>query len=351
MKRLGMSRLKNCINIFEGLILVVLLVFNCGSANAITLPFEDDFENIAVGDYPDENGWEVLFSGKSSYVSDVVAHNGTKSFRLDSNPSWARMDYVYLEEVPDRLKCEVSICLDPSQGKAAIAGFMKGVGSQGPSWNRFSVSTVHGRAFFESADLGTYTPGTWCTLRADLDFTSLEAAVWRDGQLIAEGVPIAPKEFDHPTYGHVVMNRWGVASHNYSGGSANVVYFDDVRIEALPPTIEAAIDIDPDTLNLNSKGKWITCYIELPENYDVEDIDVSTIKLNNQVPAESHPTGIGDEDDDGVPDLMVKFDREAVQKILQAGDEVDITVTGELKDETSFEGSDTIRVIDKGGKK
>jgi hypothetical protein len=129
---------------------------------------------------------------------------------------------------------------------------------------------------------------------------------------------------------------------------------DEVRIydrALVPGPIEAMVDIDPDTLNLNSKGKWITCYIELPEGYDVDDIDVSTIKLNDQVPAESHPTGIGDEDDDGVPDLMVKFDREAVQEILQAGDEVEITVTGELEDETPFEGSDTIRVIDKGGKK
>jgi hypothetical protein len=129
---------------------------------------------------------------------------------------------------------------------------------------------------------------------------------------------------------------------------------DEVRIydrALIPGPIEATVDLDPDTLNLNSKGKWITCYIELAEGYDVDDIDVSTIKLNGQVPAESHPTGVGDCDNDGVTDLMVKFDRAAVQKILQAGDEVEITVTGELKDETPFEGSDTIRVIDKGEKK
>ncbi len=119
----------------------------------------------------------------------------------------------------------------------------------------------------------------------------------------------------------------------------------------IPDVIQAVIDIDPDTLNLNSKGKWITCYIELPGNYDVEDIDVSTIKLNDEVPAESRPTGVGDCDDDGIAELMVKFDISAVQEILEAGDEVEITVTGELNDDTKFEGSDTIRVINKGGKK
>lgn len=110
------------------------------------------------------------------------------------------------------------------------------------------------------------------------------------------------------------------------------------------------INIDPDTLNLKSKGKWITCYIELPEGYDVADIDVSTIMLNEQVSAELQPSEIGDYDDDGIADLMVKFNRAAVQEILEAGDEVEITVTGELTDGTPFEGTDTIRVIDKGGK-
>ena len=54
---------------------------------------------------------------------------------------------------------------------------------------------------------------------------------------------------------------------------------------------------------------------------------------------------------------MVKFDRqeviayvEVVLKITPPED-VTLTVMGELKDGRRFEGSDTIRVIDKGGKK
>jgi len=115
---------------------------------------------------------------------------------------------------------------------------------------------------------------------------------------------------------------------------------------------EATIDIDPDTLNLESKGMWITAYIELPAGYNVADIDVSTLLLNGSVQAESKPASIGDDDNDEIIDLMVKFDRAAVERLLEVGDNVEITVSGSLTYGTQFAGIDIIRVIRKGkGKK
>jgi len=110
--------------------------------------------------------------------------------------------------------------------------------------------------------------------------------------------------------------------------------------------LPSTIDIDPDTLTLKSKGKFVTCHIELPESYDVADIDISTILLNDAVPAEPKPTEIGDYDGDSIPDLMVKFSGAAVQAILEAGEEVEMTLSGQLTDGTLFQGTDTIRVID-----
>jgi hypothetical protein len=106
--------------------------------------------------------------------------------------------------------------------------------------------------------------------------------------------------------------------------------------------VPAIIDIDPDTLNLKSKGNWITVYIEIP-GYNMSQINVSTIRLNNTVPAESKPTAIGDYDKDGVPDLMLKFDRAKVQAIVHVGNNT-LTVSGKIG-ELTFEGSDAIRVI------
>jgi len=121
-------------------------------------------------------------------------------------------------------------------------------------------------------------------------------------------------------------------------------------LQVTTAVVEAAVDFDPDTLNLKSKGKVVTVYIELPEGYDVEKTDISTVMLNGIVPALAHPTEIGDYDGDGITDLMVKFDRSDVQDVLEPGNEVEIELSGELTDGTLFEGTDMIRVIAKGKK-
>jgi hypothetical protein len=111
------------------------------------------------------------------------------------------------------------------------------------------------------------------------------------------------------------------------------------------PPIPASLNIDPDTLNLQSKGEWITAYVGLPEGFDVANIEPESIRLNGQVPA------VRSQIDDEGQVLMIKFDRAAVARIVGTG-EVQITVTGIMAGNTKFEGVDTIRVIDPGaGKK
>jgi len=112
----------------------------------------------------------------------------------------------------------------------------------------------------------------------------------------------------------------------------------------------AHVDVDPDTLNLKSEGTGVTCYIELPAGFDVGEIDVSTVMLNGQVPAELAPTEVGDYDGDGIADLMVKFDRAATNATLEVAEVVQISVGGQLNDGTEFEDTDVVRVIEPGSK-
>jgi hypothetical protein len=114
--------------------------------------------------------------------------------------------------------------------------------------------------------------------------------------------------------------------------------------------IPATIDFDPDTLNLKSKGQWVTVYIEFPTGYNVNEIDVSTVILANTVKVDlSAPSAIGDYNNNSIPDLMVKFNRAKVTEyILSKGigqENIILTVSGMLLNEMSFTGSDIVRVI------
>jgi len=123
-------------------------------------------------------------------------------------------------------------------------------------------------------------------------------------------------------------------------------YFNNLAV-----LVSASLDVDPNALNLRSKGGWITAYIELPEGYDVNDIDVSTVRLNDAFSVDTDaPANIWDYDGDGVLDLMVKFNRTELISYLYSVLEirlktVALTISGQLVDGTSFEGSDVIRAI------
>ena len=115
--------------------------------------------------------------------------------------------------------------------------------------------------------------------------------------------------------------------------------------EVAPPLIEAEIKLAPDTLNLQSKGRWLTCRISLPEDYNVADIEPNSVLLEEEIPADRLVL-------EGEA-AMVKFSRPALQEILADLDtpaEAALLVTGQLTDGTTFEGADTITVIDKAGK-
>ena len=127
-------------------------------------------------------------------------------------------------------------------------------------------------------------------------------------------------------------------------GSELVLGFTYVEVE----TIDATLDFDPDVLNPKSNGKWVTCYLELPAGYSVQDIDLGTVLLNGAVPMDAaHEVSYGDVDGDGVADVVLKFDRQAVQAILMPGEGVQVEVSGELSDGISFSGTDTSRVLNK----
>ncbi len=180
----------------------------------------------------------------------------------------------------------------------------------------------------------TITGSAFGSEQGTVTFNGIEAeeiTSWTDTEIVTK-VPA------NTTTGPVVV-------HTAEMKDSNEVIFTVLKVGT-------AVDIDPDTLNRKSKGKWVTAYIELPEGLNVADIDISTLAIvkvdNNPIAepiyAQSSPTAINDYDFDGIPDLMVKFDRRKLINELTSGNRL-ITLSGELTDGNTFQGSDTIRVI------
>jgi len=126
------------------------------------------------------------------------------------------------------------------------------------------------------------------------------------------------------------------------------------------PALEAFVAFNPDTLNKNTKvqGQYVTASITLPEGYDVSSIDASTIAITSLTGTDyqtdyyqavnlNFAPQVGDRNEDGIPDLTVKFSRQALIANLWV-DDVAITVEGDLFSGEPFKGIGLIRVIDKG---
>jgi len=135
----------------------------------------------------------------------------------------------------------------------------------------------------------------------------------------------------------------------------------------LLPTFDVTVDFYPYLLNLMSvdrerylecykptpiKCNWIMAIIEVigsEEGFNVENIDVSSLRINQTIPVDpSAPVNVNDFDDDGIPDLTVGFNRTEVIDFLiaegiQLGN-VTLTLTGDFKKIASFRGDGTLKV-------
>jgi hypothetical protein len=130
-----------------------------------------------------------------------------------------------------------------------------------------------------------------------------------------------------------------------AGGSVSVL----LQTGPQSPPLAAAVDLDPNVINLKSRAPWVTATIS-PSGFDPASIDLSTLRLAGSVPAAgSKFATVGDHDKDGSPDLTVKFSRETLDPLLVPGMN-QLEVTGSLVTGEQFKGSDQVRVVDPSGK-
>jgi len=139
-------------------------------------------------------------------------------------------------------------------------------------------------------------------------------------------------------YGNTIGMTGPLSGYQNASGFGNIIIKPAGPCGAVP----ASVSIGPETLNLKSNGNWVTSTIKLPAEYDVSDIDLTTVVLkgaNFEISAVSGQYGGNS--------LTVKFDRSELISYLSPGD-VELMVTGEFASGGSFAGSDTIKVINPG---
>jgi hypothetical protein len=109
----------------------------------------------------------------------------------------------------------------------------------------------------------------------------------------------------------------------------------------------AYLDVDPNTLNLDSNGRFIETNMGIPEGYDAGAFlcETAFFACGDEVVGPPHLCEILGPDDLGLYWVHAKFDRSAVEDILPEGDSVEVMVAGEIEDVTYIRGTDVIRVI------
>ncbi|MGH9869077.1 MAG: S8 family serine peptidase [Candidatus Polarisedimenticolia bacterium] len=107
----------------------------------------------------------------------------------------------------------------------------------------------------------------------------------------------------------------------------------------------AYLHFDPEVLNLSAHGSKVKMVMELPPGFDPHLVDVGSVTLNDTVPALPSPVEFTDENLNGIEEIVVRFDRDAVDAVLPDGASVSVTVQGEVADVQWFRGTTTVRTM------
>ena len=160
-----------------------------------------------------------------------------------------------------------------------------------------------------------------------------------------------------------------ISGSAWNGTDDNVQQWDWIELYGesasdLEPTA-VPLDIKPGSctnpLNVKSRGVLPVAILGT-EDFDVNEIDIATIRLAGVAPIRSALEDIGAPPDDyncedlqpdGFDDLILKFKTQEIVQVLREvedGDEFLFTLTGELADETEIEGEDVVLILKKGKK-
>jgi len=113
------------------------------------------------------------------------------------------------------------------------------------------------------------------------------------------------------------------------------VYYATSGRPCVPSATSVSLKVEPRTLNLKSRGNWVTALLTT-KNASATDVDLHSLTLNG-VPVAWAGTGWNGT-------LVAKFDRAAFAATLKVGTNV-ITLAGRWRDGSAFAATDVILAI------
>lgn len=189
----------------------------------------DDFENISVGDYPDENGWRNLFSGVTSYVTDEISHSGDKCFKLVGRPYWARSEVLSIPNLAG-IKYEANVYIpSPANSWPHVGLYKMGWSTWGWMFPTIRFDRVIWKIFaygvpdpaYNRVEIADWSPDQWYHVEVIVDFYLKKMDTYINGILVSEELVIN----DYSDYNHFQF-----ATGGYSDAGNSILYVDDVII-------------------------------------------------------------------------------------------------------------------------
>jgi hypothetical protein len=191
------------------------------------LLFKDDFENITVGDYPDENGWTNVYSGVNSYVTDEIFCSGSKSFKLIGQPYWSRTEKVDIPNVP-KIKYEAKVYIPaPANSYPHVGLFNPSLSTWGYMFPTIRFDRLIWKVFaygvpnVERLEIADWSPDQWYHVEVIADFSLKKMDIYLNGVLVREEEPLN-------NYSNYTSFHFATGGYNEPGNS--VLFVDDVII-------------------------------------------------------------------------------------------------------------------------
>jgi hypothetical protein len=179
------------------------------------------------------------------------------------------------------------------------------------------------------------------SLTIDYEATDVPSGVWglvadMDGEPVTDG-----QVFDDLTQ-MAGFHTVTVTAEDFAGNTTTVSVTFSIKIDA-------TIEISPEPMNTKSMATAMKAEIGFPPEYDVNLIDVTRVTLavgGQAFPAKLSPTTIGAYGPDGLPTLLLEFERRDVCAVLQGVTAyIEMIVEGWLTDPIEFYGADTTEVF------